>query len=709
MKKYGHDCDSLSQLRRRILAGAALMLLTVEPVIAQSTQVGEVDQPLQIAQTSELPISLIPEPEIIIEDNPRFAAQDNPQPAVETTPPYLPRAVAPPVGDISVSNINSTPDILDLGTRARVSRLVLREAPVREVLAILARYAHLNLIFSDEGESENTTVSLDSANESVQNLFNDVLQVTGLQANRRGRTLFVGAKLPQSARNLITRTFRLNQASASAVSSFLATQGAAVQQLVTPIKEIVDPETNRVIQKQELPVELRPITVKQPKDSTAPLLLRGLTVATDDRNNSLTMIGSPRQIQIATSFLVQMDARRRQVAVNVKVIDVVLSNTDDFNASFSFGAGDGFFVSDGGNTFFNFGGINPPRQAQAVASLFGPPVIGFNPTGKRDPVKVFLDSQNAPFGDINSGKIEFRNSQNQIESIQTSPFLRPSFGTHKNPFQPGVVKIQPGKIKTTERRIIQLDEKGRPVLNENGNPVIVSEQIDEESETIITFEAPTLFQFPTKFLASLEAQIKSGNAKILTDPTLVVQEGQEATVKLVQEIISSIETDIDIENGVRTVTPVLREAGLNLRVNIEKIDDNGFINFTISPLISAVGNTVDFDSGFGENLLNLLNIRELSSGLIRLRDSQTLILSGIIQESDRTTISKVPILGDIPLLGALFRSTNRNNLRNEVIVLVTPQIIDDSEGSGFGYNYAPGREASQLLREQGIEVPGAPR
>ena len=584
MKKYGHDCDSPSQLRRRIFAGAALMLLAVEPVIAQSTQVGEVDQPLQIAQTSELPIPLIPEPEIIIEDNPRFAAQDNPQPAVETTPPYLPRAVAPPVGDISVSNINSTPDILDLGTLARVPRLVLREAPVREVLGILARSAHLNLIFSDEGESENTTVSLDLANESVQNLFNYVLQVTGLQANRRGRTLFVGAKLPQSARNLITRTFRLNQASASGVSAFLATQGAAVQQLVIPITEITDPVTNRVVQRREEPAELRPITANQPEDSTAPLLLRGLTVTTDERNNSLTMVGSPRQIQIATSFLVQMDARRRQVAVNVKVLDVNLANTDDFSASFSFGAGDGFFVSDGGNTFFNFGGVNPPTQAQAASSLFGPPVTSFEPTGGGGTLNNFFDVQNAPFADINPGDTS--------EEVPT-PYARPSFGTNANPFQPGVSDIEPGTTTTRQIRETLTNPDGTAMLDENDEPITVFRRVTETTPTVFTFEAPSLFQFPTRFLASLEAQVRSGNAKILTDPTLVVQEGQEATVKLVQEVIGSIATEIDTESGVRTVTPVVREAGLNLTVNIEKIDDNGFINFTVSPVVSAVGSTVN--------------------------------------------------------------------------------------------------------------------
>ena len=652
MKKY---CD-----RQVILTGAAVMLLVIEPVRANTTpitgvklksRVNEIEQPLQIAQTSEPTTPLITNPEIIIRDSQTSLGQENQQPTIITTPPYLPRAVAPPVGDIAVSNINSSPEIIDLGTVARVPRLVLREAPVREVLGILARSANLNLIFSDEGGGGNTTISLDLENESVEDIFNSVLRVSGLQANRQGRILFVGSQLPQAARNLITRTFRINQASADAVASVLASHGAAVQQLVIPITEITDPVTNRVVQRREEPAELRPITINQPEDSTAPLLLEGLSVTTDDRNNSLTMVGSGRQIQMATSFLIQMDVRRRQVAVNVKVIDVNLSNDEDFNASFSFGSGDGFFVSDGGNAFFNYGGINPPAATAAAANQFAPTVVPFSVPGAT--LAPFFDPQDAPFGEINQAP--------------NFPFARPNFGTNDNPFQPGVSDIS--------------------------------------DDGTITFEPPGLFQFPTRFLANLEAQIVSGNAKILTDPTLVVQEGQEATVRLVQEVIGSINSEIDVESGVRTVTPVIREAGLNLTVNIEKIDDNGFVNFTVSPVVSAPGGVEDFSSDGQTNQLTLLSIRELSSGLIRLRDAQTLILSGIIQETDTTTVTKVPILGDIPLLGALFRSTQRDNERNEVIVLVTPQIIDDSDSSGFGYNYVPGREASQILRQQGVQVP----
>jgi type IV pilus assembly protein PilQ len=84
--------------------------------------------------------------------------------------------------------------------------------------------------------------------------------------------------------------------------------------------------------------------------------------------------------------------------------------------------------------------------------------------------------------------------------------------------------------------------------------------------------------------------------------------------------------------------------------------------------------------------------------LIRLKDGQTLVLSGIIRDSDRSTVQKIPFLGDIPLLGALFRRTETNRTRNEVIVLVTPRILDDSDSSNYGYQLSP--DAQELLNKK---------
>ena len=125
---------------------------------------------------------------------------------------------------------------------------------------------------------------------------------------------------------------------------------------------------------------------------------------------------------------------------------------------------------------------------------------------------------------------------------------------------------------------------------------------------------------------------------------------------------------------------------------VNRIDDNGFISVGVAPTVSSIGSTVSTSDGD----IALLQSRTLNSGEIRLRDGQTLILSGIIQESDRTSVTKVPILGDIPILGALFRSTNKSNQRQEVVVLLTPQILDDNRGQ---VNYAPGVDARLMIRK----------
>ncbi len=69
----------------------------------------------------------------------------------------------------------------------------------------------------------------------------------------------------------------------------------------------------------------------------------------------------------------------------------------------------------------------------------------------------------------------------------------------------------------------------------------------------------------------------------------MVQEGQQATVKLVQNIVESVKTEIDGDSGTRTITPEIAEAGVVLTVNVERIDDNGFVSMSVSPTVSSVG------------------------------------------------------------------------------------------------------------------------
>ena len=560
-------------------------------------------------QQSQKPDVLVPNPQSI-DGTPTQIPGSN----TNQAPPFLPRAVAPPVGDIAISNIDASPSNIDLGTQERVSRLVLRDAPVREVLSLLARAAGLNLAFAgrEAGEQaaggqqgttggEGPTISLDIENEPVQDVFNYVLRLSGLEANRSGRTIFVGAKLPNSTRDVIVRGMRLNQVTVGVALNFLVGLGAETavsrERAVTSVNAVpVGAAANPITQTQtttETRLETQRIDFK---DSNP--LLRGLQALGDERTNSITLIGPPRQIEMAIAQLTQLDIRRRQVVINVKIVNVDLQNTKNFNTSFSFGIGNNFFTNDGGAAVLNFGGSRPANTAEVTNSLSSSPTIN-------------------------------------------------------NP--------QPD------------------------NPL----------------------KFPRRLLASLQAQVTSGNAKILTDPTLIVQEGQSANVNLTQEVVGNIQRQIvrDQNLATETITADKEQVGLTLAVKVERIDDNGFVSLSVAPVVKAPQAPVDINVGGGSQQIFLVSQRSLNSGSIRLRDGQTLILSGIIQDSDRVTVSKIPILGDIPILGALFRRTNKTSDRSEVIVLLTPQIVEDSERSSFGYNYTPSPDVRQMLERGGLQVP----
>ncbi|MEO1127134.1 MAG: AMIN domain-containing protein, partial [Cyanobacteria bacterium J06639_16] len=508
-----------------------------EPQAEPQAEPEEVDPGPQ--QTEQNPEVMVPNPDVTID------GVTIPNPTLQTAPPFLPRAVAPPVGDISISTIDATPPGIDLGTAERVPRLVLREAPARDVLALLARAAGLNLAFTGdggEGGDEGPRISLDIENEPVQDVFNYVLRLSGLQANRVGRTIFVGPFLPDGARNVISRTFRVNQVSADGAAAFLATMGAETTQTVTT-------EQTDVISIDTGVEDAPPITQATTSTQTqiqaltytatdAPRPLIGLQAIADSRLNSVTLIGEPHLIDLAAEFLVQLDLRLRQVAVNVKVVDINLSATDEFGVSFSFGIDDTSFLNNAGFGLINFGNSSP-------ATATSPATIG-------------------------------------------------------SPVQPSQAAVN----------------------------------------------------IANQFVLQLQAQITNGNAKVLTDPTLVIQEGQTAAVRLTQEVVTEVEEETTVSDNITqtTVTLTTEPVGLVLTLSVDRVDDNGFVTINVSPNITSIASIEAFP-GLTNATFALIQERELTSGDVRIRDGQSLVLTGIIQDSERDTVSKIPILGDLPIIG----------------------------------------------------------
>jgi type IV pilus assembly protein PilQ len=664
-----------SQPEARIVQGAAGSI-----VIAMAASGGVAQAPPPVVPPPELGNQdvLVPNPDITV-SNPGLPPGSNEvilpdtglgapgvnAPPVDSAPPFLPRAVAPPLGDIAISNVNPAVQSINLGSDEVIPRLVLRDAPVRDVLSLLGRVAGVNVAYStlekdeDSGrfiqseEEENRTISLDIENERVEDVFNYVLRLAALQANRVGNTVFVGTVLPDEARNVVVRTLRMNQVEAETAASFLSTQGAETQ---LSIERIQIQQVGQGFNQREVEIRTPDIIPLAAEEGSGPLLLRGISVSTNDRLNTITLVGEPRKVEIAMAMLSQLDLRQRQVAVNVKVIDVNLDGEATQNSSFSFGLNDTFFVNDGGAASLNFGGVNPPDRDLVNSGINARPIVPNNPVADQEP---FFDR----------------------DGTTRTPLTAPGGGVGLRPISP--VTSQPERVGIEEYEPFERD--------------LETGALDTLGE--VTFNTFPLFQYPRRFLATLQSQIISRNAKILTDPTLIVQEGETAEVRLVENVVRAIDVVTTRGDGTSetTRTPTFEDVGLILNVEVERIDDNGFVTLRVNPEVSALGGQVNIgDESFATETL----VRRLNSGRIRLRDSQTLIVSGIIQESDRVVASKIPILGDLPIIGALFRSTTRQNERAEVIVLVTPSIMDDSDNSPYGYDYNVSPDTRQMLERR---------
>ena len=248
-----------------------------------------------------------------------------------------------------------------------------------------------------------------------------------------------------------------------------------------------------------------------------------------------------------------------------------------------------------------------------------------------------------------------------------------------------------------------LDDLGCSVYVPDTNPAAqkVLEPVYDDKGRLKYVPGSDQYRQPdNSFYAYLEAQIVSRNAKTLAQPTLLVQEGQKASVETGQDYVVNVERDENGDTGTTTYTYEKETAGLSLGLNVDKIDGNGFVTLNVNPSVSIpvpASQAPGADTG-GVQIFNL-NKRDLKSGSIRLRDGQTLMLTGVVSERQIEEVSKWPILGDLPLLGSLFRSRDSTRLKDELVILVTPRVLDDDQGGVFGYGYQPAtKSATQLMR-----------
>jgi|SRR5581483_1321895 general secretion pathway protein D len=173
------------------------------------------------------------------------------------------------------------------------------------------------------------------------------------------------------------------------------------------------------------------------------------------------------------------------------------------------------------------------------------------------------------------------------------------------------------------------------------------------------------------FQATVRAIASAGKAEVLSKPSILVRNNQPATITVGQSIPLITNTRFDTVGGqINTVS--YQNVGIILQVT-PFITTDGLVEMIVSPQISSVA------SGGGQQLSSnvfspVIDLRSADTVVVA-PDGQTVVIGGLM-ENDKTVIdSKIPLLGDIPLLGALFTHKQRAYTKKELIIFLTPHVV----------------------------------
>ena len=170
---------------------------------------------------------------------------------------------------------------------------------------------------------------------------------------------------------------------------------------------------------------------------------------------------------------------------------------------------------------------------------------------------------------------------------------------------------------------------------------------------------------------NLDAQKNDSLIKILAEPTLIAMSGQEGSFLVGGRIFIPVPQSSG--GGAPVITLVEREFGVGLKF-VPTVLDGGRINLKVAPEVSEIGESVTFQSGTNTTILPLFTTRRVST-TVQLFEGQSLVIGGLVRNNITETIKTFPFLGELPIIGALFRSTKFQSDRTELVILVSPSLV----------------------------------
>lgn len=207
--------------------------------------------------------------------------------------------------------------------------------------------------------------------------------------------------------------------------------------------------------------------------------------------------------------------------------------------------------------------------------------------------------------------------------------------------------------------------------------VVNSENPSEVRYTVDKYRGDSTLVYRLRYL------VQNGKGRVLTNPKIMVTNGQKSTIDMTSDYVKTVKTELitTIDNaGMSRTYEVGDDEGLKIEL-VPFISPDGYVSLNIKPEFATIKERVYAPGQSGEDELQatLLQRRDLSLNNIRIKDGETLVLAGMIKENETQQTTKIPVLGDLPLVGVFFRTSSNQKSKEELVIMITPHIVYSSD------------------------------
>jgi len=192
---------------------------------------------------------------------------------------------------------------------------------------------------------------------------------------------------------------------------------------------------------------------------------------------------------------------------------------------------------------------------------------------------------------------------------------------------------------------------------------------------------------------------QNGAINVLSTPNIMTSDNKEAEIFVGENVPFLTQTNLT-STGLSQQSIERKDTGITLKIT-PQITEGEYIKLDIYQEISAVK-----DALFKGAAADITTTKRAAKTSVVVKDSDTVVIGGLIQNRDEETVNKIPILGDIPLLGYLFKTTSKTRQKTNLMILLTPRIVRDAADMAMVSEQQKRRFEKEMGGDRAIDIDG---